>query len=365
VPEDVALVEVPVPELAAGEVLVRNAYLSVDPYMRGRMDDVLSYAAPYEVGQAMDGGAVGEVVASRDPSLPVGTSVQHELGWRTHAVVPAADAVVVDPHEAPLPQYLGVLGMPGMTAWVGLFDVAQVRQGETVWVSAAAGAVGSLAGQLARLAGCRVVGSAGGADRCRYVVEELGFDACVDHAAGDLEGRLREVLPSGLDVYFDNVGGSHLRAALALANPYGRFVECGMISSYGGSPEPVDNLSLVVGKRPDAARLPRPGRRRPRPAVPAARRGAAARRQRPLRRDGRGGHRAPVRRPAGPAARRRAPRQARRRRPRRLAGPAGGQAVSAAYPGLTTSSMSRSRWSNGMKALFIALMVSQRRSLQP
>jgi NADPH-dependent curcumin reductase CurA len=240
---------VPVPELAAGEVLVRNAYLSVDPYMRGRMDDVLSYAAPYEVGQAMDGGAVGEVVASRDPSLPVGTSVQHELGWRTHAVVPAADAVVVDPHEAPLPQYLGVLGMPGMTAWVGLFDVAQVRQGETVWVSAAAGAVGSLAGQLARLAGCRVVGSAGGADRCRYVVEELGFDACVDHAAGDLEGRLREVLPSGLDVYFDNVGGSHLRAALALANPYGRFVECGMISSYGGSPEPVDNLSLVVGKR--------------------------------------------------------------------------------------------------------------------
>ena len=248
-PEDVALVEVPVPELAAGEVLVRNAYLSVDPYMRGRMDDVLSYAPPYEVGQAMDGGAVGEVVASRDPSLPVGTRVQHELGWRTHAVVPAADAVVVDAHEAPLAQYLGVLGMPGLTAWVGLFDVAQVRQGETVWVSAAAGAVGSLAGQLARLAGCRVVGSAGGADRCRYVVEELGFDACVDHAAGDLEGRLREVLPSGLDVYFDNVGGRHLRAALALANPYGRFVECGMISSYGGSPEPVDNLSLVVGKR--------------------------------------------------------------------------------------------------------------------
>ncbi len=247
--DDVALVEGPVPVPGPGEVLVRNAWLSVDPYMRGRMNAARSYAAPYELGAPMYGGAVGEVVESSDPRLPVGTSVQHELGWRTHSVVPARATVVVDPAQAPLPHYLGVLGMPGLTAWVGLFDVGEVRPGETVWVSAASGAVGSLAGQLAREAGCRVVGSAGGPDKCRYVVEELGFDACVDHRAGDLEGQLGEVLPSGLDVYFDNVGGSHLRAALALANPFARFVECGMISAYNGVTEPVDNLGLIVGKR--------------------------------------------------------------------------------------------------------------------
>ena len=249
VPDDVALVDVPVPVPGAGEVLVRNHYLSVDPYMRGRMNAAKSYAAPYEVGAPMYGGAVGEVVESSDPRLPVGTFVQHELGWRTHSVVKARAAVVVDPEQAPLPHYLGVLGMPGMTAWVGLFDMGEVRPGETVWVSAASGAVGSLAGQLAKLAGCRVVGSAGGPEKCRYVVEELGFDACVDHRAGDLEGQLREVLPGGLDVYFDNVGGEHLRAALSLANPFARFVECGMISAYNGRTEPVDNLGLIVGKK--------------------------------------------------------------------------------------------------------------------
>ncbi len=249
VPEDVALVDVEEPVPGPGEVLVRNHYLSVDPYMRGRMNDAKSYAAPYEVGAAMYGGAVGEVVVSEDPRLPVGTFVQHELGWRTHSVVKARAAVVVDPEQAPLPHYLGVLGMPGMTAWVGLFDIGEVRPGETVWISAASGAVGSLAGQLAKLAGCRVVGSAGGADKCRYVVEELGFDACVDHRAGDLAGQLREVLPDGLDVYFDNVGGSHLKAALDLANPFARFVECGMISAYNGRTEPVDNLGFIVGKK--------------------------------------------------------------------------------------------------------------------
>jgi NADPH-dependent curcumin reductase CurA len=249
VPEDVALEEVEVPTPGPGQVLVRNAFLSVDPYMRGRMNAARSYAPPYEIGEPMYGGAVGEVVVSEDPRLPVGTVVQHELGWRTHSVVPVKAAVVVDPTAAPLPAYLGVLGMPGMTAWVGLYDIGQVRPGETVWISAASGAVGSLAGQLARLAGCRVVGSAGGPDKCRYVVEELGFDACVDHRAGDLEGQLREVLPDGLDVYFDNVGGGHLRAALALANPFARLVECGMISAYNGVVEPVDNLGLIVGKK--------------------------------------------------------------------------------------------------------------------
>ena len=249
VADDVALVEAPVPTPGAGEVLVRNHFLSVDPYMRGRMNAAKSYAPPYELGAPMYGGAVGEVVESTSERLPVGTFVQHEVGWRTHSVVSARAAVVVDPAQAPLPSYLGLLGMPGMTAWVGLFDIGEVRPGETVWISAAAGAVGSLAGQLAQLAGCRVVGSAGGADKCRYVVEELGFDACVDHTAGDLEGRLREVLPDGLDVYFDNVGGDHLRAALALANPFARFVECGMISAYNGVTEPVDNLFLIVGKK--------------------------------------------------------------------------------------------------------------------
>ena len=249
VASDVELVEVDVPTPGPGQVLVRNAYLSVDPYMRGRMNAAKSYAAPYEVGEPMYGGAVGEVVASEDPRVPVGSHVQHELGWRTHSVVPARAAVVVDPEQAPLTSYLGLLGMPGMTAWVGLFDIGEVRPGETVWISAASGAVGSLAGQLAKLAGCHVVGSAGGPEKCRYVVEELGFDACVDHRAGDLEAQLAEVLPQGLDVYFDNVGGSHLKAALDLANPFARFVECGMISSYNGVTEPVDNLFLIVGKK--------------------------------------------------------------------------------------------------------------------
>ena len=249
VASDVELVEVDVPTPGPGQVLVRNAYLSVDPYMRGRMNAAKSYAAPYEVGEPMYGGAVGEVVASEDARVPVGTFVQHELGWRTHSVVPARAAVVVDPAQAPLPSYLGLLGMPGMTAWVGLFDIGEVRPGETVWISAASGAVGSLAGQLAKLAGCRVVGSAGGPDKCRYVVEELGFDACVDHRAGDLEGQLRAAAPDGVDVYFDNVGGEHLRTAIAVANPFARLVECGMISGYNEAAAPVDNLMLIVGKK--------------------------------------------------------------------------------------------------------------------
>jgi NADPH-dependent curcumin reductase CurA len=229
VPDDVELVESELPEPADGEVVVRNHYLSVDPYMRGRMNEAKSYAAPYELGQPMYGGAVGQVVASRSPAITEGAFVRHNAGWRTAAVLPARQVEPVDADAAPLPAYLGVLGMPGMTAWVGLFDIGEVRPGETVWISAAGGAVGSLAGQLAKQIGCRVVGSAGGEDKCRYVVEELGFDACVDHRRGDLEGQLREHAPQGVDVYFDNVGGDHLRAAIAVANPFARLVECGMI----------------------------------------------------------------------------------------------------------------------------------------
>jgi NADPH-dependent curcumin reductase CurA len=249
VPEDVALVEAQVPGPQPGQLLVRNHYLSVDPSHRGRMNDVKSYTPAYQIGQALWGGAVGEVLASEDARIPVGAFVQHNLGWRTHSVVDASTVDVVDPAVGGLAAYLGVLGMPGLTAWVGLYDIGQLRPGEVVWVSAATGAVGSLAGQLARLAGCRVVGSAGGDEKCRYAVEQLGFDACVDHRAGDLNGQLREVLPDGLDVYFDNVGGSHLRAAIDLANPFARLVECGMIEGYNEAMQPVDNLASIVGKK--------------------------------------------------------------------------------------------------------------------
>ena len=249
VPEDVELVDVELPQPRPGEVLVRNLYVSVDPYMRGRMNAAASYAAPYQVGKAMWGGAVGRVLVSDDERFPVGAAVRHGKGWRTHAAVRVADLERVDEQAAPLPAYLGVLGMPGLTAWVGTFDIGQVRPGETVWVSAASGAVGALAGQLAKQAGCRVIGSAGGPDKARYLVEELGYDAGLDHRAGDLEGQLRAAAPEGVDVYFENVGGEHLRAALAVLNPFGRIAACGMIADYNGSTGGPDNLFLVVGKK--------------------------------------------------------------------------------------------------------------------
>jgi hypothetical protein len=249
VPEDVELVDVDVPEPGPGEVLVRNAYVSVDPYMRGRMNDAASYAAPYQLGKAMWGGAVGHVVASSDERFPVGAAVRHGKGWRTHAAVRVRELERVDEQAAHLPAYLGVLGMPGLTAWVGLFDIAEVRPGETVWVSAASGAVGSLVGQLAKQLGCRVIGSAGGADKARGLVETLGFDAGLDHRAGDLEGQLRAAAPQGIDVYFENVGGEHLRAALATINPFGRIAACGMIADYNDRQPGPDNLFLVVGKK--------------------------------------------------------------------------------------------------------------------
>ena len=249
VPEDVELARVPVPEPGPGEVLVRNAYVSVDPYMRGRMNDAASYAAPYQLGKAMWGGAVGHVIASSDERFPVGTAVRHGKAWRTHAAVGARELEVVDEQAAPLPSYLGVLGMPGLTAWVGLFDIAEVRPGETVWVSAASGAVGSLVGQLAKQIGCTVIGSAGGADKAKALVDDLGFDAGLDHRAGDLEGQLLAAAPGGIDVYFENVGGEHLRAALATINPFGRIAACGMIADYNERQAGPDNLFLIVGKK--------------------------------------------------------------------------------------------------------------------
>ncbi len=249
VPTDFALVERDLPDPAGGEVLVRNVYMSVDPYMRGRMNEGPSYAPPYQLDRPMYGGSVGVVERSGTDALPEGTAVRTNTAWQEYAVLPAASCEVVDPAVAPLPAYLGVLGMPGMTAYVGLFDVGDPKPGETVFVSAASGAVGSLVGQLAREHGCRVVGSAGSAEKVRWLTEELRFDAAFDYHDGDLVGQLRAAAPDGVDVYFDNVGGAHLEAAIECMNPFGRIAACGMISQYD-TPQPgPTNLRLVVGKR--------------------------------------------------------------------------------------------------------------------
>lgn len=248
-PEDFALVEVDVADPADGQVLVRNVFSSVDPYMRGRMNEGRSYAAPYRLGEAMYGGAVGIVQASRADALPEGTAVLSNAGWRTHALLPAAACQPVDPEGVGLAPYLGVLGMPGMTAFVGLFDIGAPRPGETVFVSAASGAVGSIVGQLAREHGCRVVGSAGSDEKCAWLTGELGFDAAINYHRGQLVRALAEAAPDGVDVYFDNVGGDHLEAALAVLNDFGRVAACGMISQYNEPTPGPRNLALVVGKR--------------------------------------------------------------------------------------------------------------------
>ena len=249
-PENFALAEVDVPTPAEGEVLVRNLVMSVDPYMRGRMDDVKSYVPPFRLGEALDGGAVGEVVASADPDLAVGDTVLHDLGWRDYAVVRASRARKVDPKAAPsLSTYLGVLGMPGLTAYVGLLDIAAMQPGETVFVSGAAGAVGSIAGQIAKARGAaRVIGSAGSPAKVERV-RDLGFDAAFDYHDGPVRQRLKEAAPDGIDVYFDNVGGEHLEAAIAAMRQYGRIALCGAISQYNAAGGGIGNLALAIGKR--------------------------------------------------------------------------------------------------------------------
>jgi NADPH-dependent curcumin reductase CurA len=226
------LVEVDLPEPQPGQVLIRNEYLSVDPYMRGRMRDVKSYVPPYQVGEPLDGGAVGQVIASNDGPFEEGAWVQHLGGWREHAIGDGALAYRVDPDAAPISTALGVLGMPGLTAYAGLTEVAPVEEGETVFVSAAAGAVGSAAGQIARLRGCRVVGSAGSPEKVEWLTGELGFDAAFDYTQTPVADALREHCPKGIDVYFDNVGGDHLSAALPRMRTFGRIALCGAISQY-------------------------------------------------------------------------------------------------------------------------------------
>ena len=250
VPDDFEVREAPVPEPAEGEVLVRARFLSLDPYMRGRMSDAKSYAKPVELGAVMEGQTAGEVVASRAPGFAPGDTVLGGYGWQRFSAVPAARLIRVDPAEVPLSASLGVLGMPGLTAWVGLEDIGQPKAGETVVVSAASGAVGQVAGQIAKVRGCRVVGVAGGQAKCDFVTGELGFDACVDHRGGDLDARLGAACPDGIDVYWENVGGAVQRAAFPRLNDFARMVMCGMIAEYNDtSPAPGPNLMSCVRKR--------------------------------------------------------------------------------------------------------------------
>ncbi len=252
-PEDFRLVELEHPDPAEGQVVVRMLVMSVDPYMRGRMRVAKSYAAPWEVGETMKGGAVGRVVTSRSPEVPEGSLVLTDAGWRDVAVLDARHVQVL-PERADVPpsHHLGVLGMPGLTAWAGLFRVAAFRSGEDVFVSGAAGAVGGLVGQFARLKGANsVVGSAGSPEKVRWLTDELGFTAAFDYHAGPVSQQLEAAAPDGIDVYFDNVGGEHLEAAIGALRVHGRAAICGSISGYNAvSPPPGPrNMSLLVAQR--------------------------------------------------------------------------------------------------------------------
>jgi hypothetical protein len=250
VASDFELCETELQDPAEGEVLVRNAFVSVDPYMRGRMNDAKSYVPPFPLGEPMRGGAVGQVVASRNDSWPEGAWILHDLGWREAAILDGRGMRPVDPALAPVSTALGVLGMPGITAYVGIVDIGEVGEGETVFVSAAAGAVGSAAAQLARLRGARVIGSAGTPEKVSWL-RELGLDSVFDYRETPTRETLRELAPEGIDVYFDNVGGETLEAAIGALRLRGRVVACGAVSRYNATealPGP-RNLFMVVTKR--------------------------------------------------------------------------------------------------------------------
>jgi NADPH-dependent curcumin reductase len=244
------LVESPLSSPAEKQVLVRNHWLSLDPYMRGRMDEAKSYAKGAELGQVMVGGAVGEVLESRSPKFRPGDMVVGALGWQEFAVTDARTVAKIDTSIAPASYYLGLLGMPGITAWIGLLDIAQPKEGETVVVSAASGAVGSVVGQLAKIRGCRAVGIAGGAVKCAYVTGELGFDACVDYKAGHLHADLEAAAPKGIDVCFENVGGEIFDTELRLMNPFSRITMCGLVSQYNATEAyALKNLRAILVNR--------------------------------------------------------------------------------------------------------------------
>ncbi|MDG4799648.1 NADP-dependent oxidoreductase [Micromonospora sp. WMMD980] len=245
------LVTTEVPTPGPGQLVVRNQFMSVDPYMRGRMNDVKSYMPPFALDAPLDGGAIGEVVAGEAEGVKPGDVVLHSLGWREYALVDAKAVRKVDPGVAPVSAYLGVLGMTGLTAYAGLLDVAAMKPGETVFVSGAAGAVGSMVGQIAKLRGAgRVVGSAGSPAKVERLLA-LGFDAAFDYHEGPVHQQLKAAAPDGVDVYFDNVGSDHLEAAIGAMNLHGRAAICGMIAQYNSAEPPAAprNLALVIGKR--------------------------------------------------------------------------------------------------------------------
>ncbi|MFC0126824.1 NADP-dependent oxidoreductase [Ralstonia solanacearum] len=252
-PDNFRLETAPIPELKDGQVLVRNHFLSLDPYMRGRMNDSKSYAEPQPLDEVMIGGTVGVVEASKNPAYAVGDNVIGMFGWQEIGISDGRGMQKVDTRHVPLSAYLGSVGMPGVTAWYGLNRIMHAKPGQTVAVSAASGAVGSVVGQLAKLKGCRVVGFAGGKDKCDYVVDELGFDACIDYKAAkdpkDLYAMLKAATPDGIDACFENVGGDILDAALRRMNPFGRIALCGMIAGYDGQPLPLQNPQLILVSR--------------------------------------------------------------------------------------------------------------------
>ncbi|MHA6878515.1 NADP-dependent oxidoreductase [Ralstonia pseudosolanacearum] len=252
-PDNFRLETAQIPELQDGQVLVRNHFLSLDPYMRGRMNDSKSYAEPQPLGEVMIGGTVGVVEASKNPAYAVGDNVIGMFGWQEVGISDGRGMQKVDTRHVPLSAYLGAVGMPGVTAWYGLNRIMHPKPGQTVAVSAASGAVGSVVGQLAKLKGCRAVGFAGGKDKCDYVVNELGFDACIDYKAAQdpkaLYAMLKEATPDGIDAYFENVGGDILDAVLRRMNPFGRIAMCGMIAGYDGQPLPLQNPQLILVSR--------------------------------------------------------------------------------------------------------------------
>lgn len=249
-PEHFEIKEDAIPSPAPGEVVTRTIWLSIDPYMRGRLREQQTYAVAVQIGEVMTGETVGEVIASADPGFSAGDIVVGARGWQSHCVTPGDRLTKLDRHGAPLSTYLGVLGMPGATAYAGVSEICQPKPGETFVVSAASGAVGSVAGQLAKRAGARVVGIAGSPDKCLFVQESLGFDDCVDHRSLDLRAELAASCSKGIDAYFENVGGSVQAAVFDLLNPFSRVAMCGTVSQYNQpNPPPGPNLGFVVGKR--------------------------------------------------------------------------------------------------------------------
>jgi NADPH-dependent curcumin reductase len=248
-PANFRVVETPVPTPGPGEVLVRHSFLSLDPYMRGRLSDAKSYAKPQEIGAVMGGGTVGIVEASNNPRFRAGDAVVGMGGWQLYSLSDGKGLRVVDAKAVPIQAYLGALGMPGVTAWYGLNKIIAPKAGETVVVSAATGAVGSVVGQLAKLAGARTVGSAGGPEKCAYAVKELGYDVCVDHKSPSFAEEMKAALPNGIDGLFENVGGEPFQQALRRLNDFSRVAVCGLIASYQGAPTTLPDMRIFLVKR--------------------------------------------------------------------------------------------------------------------